>query len=483
MPAACAKNFYARWRRQSVPAAALSDDGDVPSESLVQLIWQHQRLRRDALTTLDGQRLQVLHPGFVSVEGGPDFRGAVIRVGEGQPVSGDVEVDLRPAGWRDHGHDQNSGFRNVVLHVVWEGGTAPKGPPALAVAGLLDAPARELAEELAHHSLRVWPEALRGKCCAPLRELAPEDVGLLLTEAALVRLQTKAGRFSIRARHVGWEQALWEGLFRGLGYKHNTWPMQHLAEHRAAWGAPGSSVESLQARLLGLSGLLPTELIRTRSGGDEFLQRAWQQWWRERDGFAGIELPRKAWRFHGLRPANHPQRRLAIVAHWLARRNFVAQLEAWGQAAPATGAGFPALQKILSAPGDGFWSWHWTLHSARLAKPQVLLGAGRATDLALNAILPWLWARADSGRRTKLAREIEARYLVWPAAEDNAGLRVARQRLLGGVRPGHPARRYAAAQQGLLQIAQDFCERSNALCDGCRFPELVQQWQRQQGGA
>jgi Ni,Fe-hydrogenase III component G len=29
-------------------------------------------------------------------------------------------------------------------------------------------------------------------------------------------------------------------------------------------------------------------------------------------------LPRPAWKFHGLRPANHPQRRLALAAHWLA---------------------------------------------------------------------------------------------------------------------------------------------------------------------
>jgi len=28
-------------------------------------------------------------------------------------------------------------------------------------------------------------------------------------------------------------------------------------------------------------------------------------------------------------------------------------------------------------------------------------------------------------------------------------------------------------QQGLLQIVRDFCAHSNALCENCRFPELV----------
>ena len=50
-------------------------------------------------------------------------------------------------------------------------------------------------------------------------------------------------------------------------------------------------------------------------------------------------------------------------------------------------------------------------------------------------------------------------------------LRLARQRLLGGARAG--ALRTAAMQQGLLQIVGDFCARSNALCENCRFPELV----------
>ena len=56
----------------------------------------------------------------------------------------------------------------------------------------------------------------------------------LLDAAARVRFQTKAAQFRARARHAGWEQALWEGLFRALGYKHNVWPMQNLAESQLA---------------------------------------------------------------------------------------------------------------------------------------------------------------------------------------------------------------------------------------------------------
>ena len=66
-----------------------------------------------------------------------------------------------------------------------------------------------------------------------------------------------------------------------------------------------------------------------------------------------------------------------------------------------------------------------------MKKPQPLLGEQRVTDLAVNVILPWLWTRAVAGKNEKLRAEIEHRYAVWPAAEDNAVLRLARQRLLG----------------------------------------------------
>ena len=79
-------------------------DEQFPAERLVQAIWQHQRLRRDELKTLDGKNVRVFHPGFVNFEGGPDFRGAVLQIGSDAPCCGDVEVDLRVGGWRAHGH-------------------------------------------------------------------------------------------------------------------------------------------------------------------------------------------------------------------------------------------------------------------------------------------------------------------------------------------------------------------------------------------
>jgi hypothetical protein len=198
--------------------------------------------------------------------------------------------------------------------------------------------------------------------------------------------------------------------------------------------------------------------------------------WREREEFSDWLLPRSLWRFHGQRPANHPQRRLALATHWLSAGRLPEQLERWCATGIPDEQLASSLLEILQTGPDEFWSWHWTLRSPRLRKPQPLLGGARVTDLAVNVVLPWLWIRAAEGKNARLGEDLEHRFNAWPPAEDNSVLRLARQRLLGGA--SRRALRSAAEQQGMIQIVRDFCDHSNAVCADCRFPELVREWRK-----
>ena len=464
-------SFYAQWRTRAGVVPLLKDDDDSPPESLLQTIWQHQRLLRDQLRTGEGQPVRVLHPGFRNVEGGPDFRGAVVQFGDDPPCSGDVEIDLKSSGWHSHAHDRNPAFGNVILHVIWDGDRSPTGQiPTLPLRQALDSSLGELNLWLGSEVTDDLPECLRGKCSAPLRNLPQEQVEALLQQAAQVRLQSKASQFQARARQAGWEQSLWEGLFRALGYKHNVWPMQRLAELRPRWSQSCPETLTLQARLYGIGGLLPTDLSRTRAA-DHYVRRVWDSWWREQDAFSDCILPRSLWRLHGSRPANHPQRRIALASAWSQPSGLSAKIEKWCAATIPDKALPRTLLEALQVEPDDFWSWHCTFRSVRLARAQPLLGPGRVTDLAVNVILPWLWSRTEEGRNEPLRQSIENRYYVWPAAEDNSMLRLGRRRLLGPSALGWM--RKASLQQGLIQIIRDFCDRSNAVCEQCHFPELV----------
>jgi hypothetical protein len=472
-----ADNLYARWRHTGHGITELHDGETAPPERLLQTIWQHQRIHRDGLVTLDGRTVRILHPGFLNVESGPDFRGAVIQFDNDPPASGDVEVDLHPWGWQGHGHYRNPSFRSVILHVVWSGlPRSAGGPPILSIGGCLDAPLDELAAWLDREGMPALPEAAAGRCSAAWSDLAEPELLELLRQAAIVRLRGKAARFAARAREAGWDQSLWEGLFRALGYKHNTWPMQRLGELRPRWQHDKVNTTTLQARLLGIANLLPGNLTGMCPEADDHVRKLWDEWWRDQAQFADCQIPKSLWRLHGTRPLNHPQRRIALAAHWLSRKGFLDELERWAlqeicESRPGAKA---ALMKILLPQNGSFWADHMTLRSALSSTPLPLLGAAQVTELAVNVILPWLLARGETVANTRLITAIESAACSWPASNDNRVLKLGRARLLGGA--SRNRFRTAGAQQGLLQIVHDFCDHSNAVCDGCKLPALLNEW-------
>ena len=228
--------LYEKLRRVLLSAISFSEIGSSYNplqEKWLYSIWSHQRIKGNALHTLTGEPLFILHPGFRSLEAGPDFRNALIRIGNNPPQQCDIEIDLVPSGWKQHSHEGNPAYQNVGLQVIWnlpEHFIPPVGRPILNLKEFLDAPQNELLEWCLSDDAQSIPESLMGKCCEYFSQLSENDLDRLLQQAAQVRLKSKSFGIAATARNYGWEKALYIHLLRGLGYKQNSWPMQRLAE-------------------------------------------------------------------------------------------------------------------------------------------------------------------------------------------------------------------------------------------------------------
>ncbi|MGC8742730.1 MAG: DUF2851 family protein [Verrucomicrobiia bacterium] len=467
-------NVYEKIVGDLFPHLICDEPAESPSEKLMQAIWFNQRIKRGELKTLQGIKVKVLHPGFFNSEAGPDFKNAIIQFGSEKPIQGDVEIDSKVSDWKSHSHYNNPDYSKVVLQVVWE---SPEGSensmPVMPLKRFLESPLAILEDTVGIDIAEQFPATLEGVCSKYFKNYTDERRKKFLEEAALFRLEQKSLQVVARARESSFEQALWELLFRALGYKNNIWAFQCLGELRPI--ILNHSLEEplqLEARLFGLSGLLPAELTYIEPENDSRLKTLWDYWWREQEAFNEFVLPGTIWRLSGTRPANHPHRRLALAARWLFENSLHNEFLNWLKTA-TTATMEESFLNILTPQEDPFWNWHYSVRSKKTASAQPLIGADRATDIAINVVLPWLLAVS----RENFDRETENRviefYLKWKPSQDNALLKLARKRLFGALQE---IAQTAAMQQGIIQIVKNFCENSDSVCTGCKFPSKLEQY-------
>ena len=435
------------------------------SERLVQAIWYDQRIQLDSLTTVDGRRVHVVFPGWWNLEAGPDFRHATVQIGDDEERTGDIEVHLRADDWAHHGHGRDPLYDNVVLHVVlWEAGSEniPRSRhgtilPQLVLQHQLMTPLEQLYDEI---DLDSYPHNARGHgggCAAVLRQLPGTEISTMLDAAGDERFAIKARKFSRWIHRTGAEQAFYEGWMEALGYKANKLAFRTLAQR-----LPVAEVNSSATVLFGIAGFLP---VTTKP--DSYTKRLWSRWWKLRPEFEERVLPKGMWRLHGIRPANHPHRRLGAAAALLKRH------------------GDKLLEKVVGAiesdgdPGklflqirDDYWSHHFTLGGKSQRRASELIGVARADEIVANIILPF--AAALDAR--SLQSQAKARYDALPRAPSNSILRLAGQQLFETGSAAGKFIRTTRQQQGLMQIFQDFCLNDKSACRQCQFPELVKRW-------
>lgn len=300
----------------------------------------------------------------------------------------------------------------------------------------------------ARHSPRPQDVSLRTAGRTPL--LAPEavspepDQSLLaapqaaaltpgrLLRAGLVRFHQKARAFTQELSQSGPEEVLYQGVMETLGYSGNREAMRSLAMglplallRRALLPVPSEQRRTaLEALLVGAAGLLPQspDLDATALAGI----------WRA----SGLEavVPQAAWSLAGLRPSNHPRRRLLGMAGLLHRFWETGLLE--GLLPLVKLQGPPALERALAVDCPD-----------QAQGATALIGAGRAREAAVNVVLPFFYAYGGRTGGSALARAALALYRAFPAPEENSQVREAR-RVLGVAWPVPTA----CGQQGLLGL-------------------------------
>lgn len=332
-------------------------------EKLFQKIWLRGDYDGAGAMTTDGRRLTVRHAGKWNLLGGPDFRGARLRFGDGPEITSDVELHLRASDWVAHAHANDRAYDGVGLHVVLfppEAGHVTRGAggkeiPVLVLLPLLhhdleEFAAEEAIESLAGRTMARIPDELAG--------LNEAELAGLLGAHATARWRQKVHYARLRVTRLGWDAACHHAALEILGYRFNRAPMLQVA---ARW-----PLEEW-ARGAAAADLIFAELGET-------------------------------WSLQGVRPANHPRTRLRQYAAWTrARPDWPARLAAFsGQLAPPSAPPESSASALAAGTREARRSLKFTARRARFASELCAdaLGGTRLDNLVCDGFLPLLAAHA-----------------------------------------------------------------------------------------
>lgn len=412
-------------------------------ESVLHEAWRRVEGSRAPLSTADGKQYRVLYSGMPGGSYGPDFRNAVLEGDDGSEIVGDVEVHRDSEDWFVHGHDIDPKYGQVTFHAIGaklanDGSTTRDAVvnslgfevPELSIGQLID----DHGKPTLRRSGGASNDNAEGSADDWLDAMGDERFALKISS-----MRTDVERF-------GPDLALQMAIFECLGYPRNRGAFRHLAK-RIPWaflaGLAHSNADvsdgcGRESRLVARAG----ELLSWAAGfGDP-------PSWSPVRRLAG-DVP--SWTAAAGRPSNRPEARLEAGAHLVAAW--------WLNGGP--------LRHALTAIGCAGRS---SIIREHYCSGDGALGAGRAGEIVVNAVLPVLAAWAEVGRDDALYANALMFYREHPSLPSNSVYQEAKQVLFRrGFRVGRL--RGARRQQGVMHIYRSMLLRPRAarqLHLGCR---------------
>ena len=253
-------------------------------------------------------------PVGATVAAGPDFLDASVDVEGRGLLRGDVEIHVRARDWMSHGHHRDPAYNGVVLHVVWDADSLwteredGQHLPTVPLRGCL-----QTSVEADSGNGVTGNATLRRRCDEIASVLGAEQVARLLDEAGDERFAAKAVRFQGEMAVWPPSEVLYQGMMLALGYSKNRAPFLALARL-----LPWSTVEALAASTPHEGATSCHSCLAPGNGGPASRTRGptLKDIWRR--CLLTREMRPSDWRLAGVRPANHPSRRIlgAGNVHW-----------------------------------------------------------------------------------------------------------------------------------------------------------------------
>ena len=422
-------------------------------EQLLHYVWRHKMFPLQEMHTTDGKLVEVIDPGLHNRNAGPDFFNAKVKI-DGTLWVGNVEIHDRSHDWYVHGHDHDSAYNSVVLHVagvVDDNVITSDGKflPQLQ----LDVP-----KEINDHYKELLETDQYPPCYKIIPDLTKLTIHSWMSALQTERLEQKTEAIKARVdRNNGsWENGYFTTLARNYGFGingdafemwANTLPLKAVDHHR-------DDVFQIEAIFMGQAGLLELNTIPSQYQRDAlnegYFAKLRNEYQYLAHKFSMKPMDATMWRFLRLRPQNFPHIRISQLANlYYSRRAGLSSL--------VECTTIEQLKAVLATSVTPYWETHYTFGSTSCRNDKNLSPAS-LNLLMINTAIPMLFAygkhKSDEAlcdRAFDLLEQLKA--------ENNHITRLWQQCGLTAQNAGD--------SQALIQLKKEYCDKKD--CLRCRI--------------
>lgn len=361
-------------------------------EKLLQYIWQLQYFNKSELKTTTGEKLEIIFPGQLNTNQGPDFSQARIKIEETILV-GSIELHLRTSQWNEHGHSKDPNYKNVVLHVVFEDDEPLSSLPVLELQSRISNLLLDRYSALMNSSYFIPC----GQSVSQVKEITWLSWKERLLAERLTRKSTVVLKF-LEESNGHWEEAFWWLLARSFGMKVNCDAFESMARSISIniLGKHKNQIHQLEALLFGQAGLLDKNFAEEYP---KLLQREYA-FLRKKYGLTTVHCPIQ---FLRMRPGNFPTIRLAELAaliqnsaHLFSR---ILEIEKVSE-----------LRKLFDITANDYWHYHYRFDRASAFKKKTI-GVNAVDNVIINTIVPVVFSygafHKEDNYKSKAVRWLE----------------------------------------------------------------------------
>ena len=406
------------------------------TERLLQYIWQFQYFNLNGLVTEEGELLQIIHPGSINSNQGPDFTDAKIKINE-TVWAGSIEIHNNTSDWKNHKHSSDKNYKNVILHVVWQHDTNLNLPCSTFI----------LHDKVPKLLLNKYDELMNADnfiaCEKHIHQINTLTWQSWKERLLIERLEKKTQLIfdQLQKNNNHWEDTFWCLLARNFGIKLNSIAFERIAQSVSIniLAKHKEQIHQLEALLFGQAGLLDEVFTEDYP---ILLQKEFH-FLKKKYNLKKIE---GSLVFLRMRPSNFPSIRLSQLAMLVHNSlHLFSKIK--------EGNDLKKIKQLLQVTANDYWHYHYVFGETSAFKKKKL-GEQMIENILINSIIPILFAYGHY-HQENIYKDRALQWLEDIKAEKNS--------LTKGFVTLQIENKTAFDSQAFIQLKNEYCNKKRCL--------------------